>query len=891
MLSPLGRLHISVPEPSDVATAALPEAVVRRLESAFARSAAHGLLELGASEVAAALPLTLGYFRDFAALFFHRLRHIADLEAARATFEIAFPSDELPRLLLSAPPMLGAEYLDQAVLRQLWSDLQGALRDELASWDGTIERYLHSKHPSWNLLGRVCLHLAENKRDPEKPFAFLATYTKRLSQKAEPQHVPLGEAVRESSAAHDKGALLKLLLPVDRAAQRSGLIKELVDSGELFHPIAWTPRQAHRFLQEIPVLEEAGLLVRVPNWWKTRPRPQVTITVGGREPSQLGVQAILDFRLELSLGGETLSHKEWQDIVSRTDGLALVRGQWIEIDREKLTAALKHWKSIERSAAHDGLSFLDGMRLLAGMPSVANAVPDETRAWSQVVAGEWLDKALEGLRDPKAHDNAQPKQLNATLRPYQLVGTNWLHFSHSLRLGVCLADDMGLGKTIQVLALLLMHKQQQLGGIDLLVVPASLIANWQSEIDRFAPSLRAVVAHPSVLPVKEIAAMHDDQLANTDVVITTYGTLPRVPWFAERQWRTVILDEAQAIKNGGAKQTQAVKQLEAQHRIALTGTPVENRLGDLWSLFDFLNPGLLGTAKTFSQFAKQLEKRSSQQYAPLRNLIQPYILRRLKTDKRIISDLPDKTELKAFCSLSKAQATLYQTAVDELEAALDNVDGIKRRGLILASLMRLKQICNHPSQWLGSGDYAPDESGKFSRLRELCEAIAAKQEKVLVFSQFREITEPLAAFLEKTFGRPGVVLHGQTAVKDRQALVEKFQGDESVPFFVLSVKAGGTGLTLTAASHVIHFDRWWNPAVENQATDRAYRIGQRKNVLVHKFICRGTVEEKIDAMIESKQSLSRDLLEGGEMLLTEMDNAALLKLVSLDVKRAMNELE
>jgi len=358
----------------------------------------------------------------------------------------------------------------------------------------------------------------------------------------------------------------------------------------------------------------------------------------------------------------------------------------------------------------------------------------------------------------------------------------------------------------------------------------------------------------------------------------------------QANWRFAILDEAQAIKNPNAKQTKAVKALDAESRIALTGTPVENHLGDLWSIFDFINPGLLGTARQFGRYAKGLTEQGQNPYGPLRTLVQPYILRRMKTDTSIIADLPDKTEVKAYCNLSRRQAALYAQAVQELADRLADADGIERKGVVLATLMRLKQICNHPSQWLGDQTWAEADNGKWARLREIAEVVTARQEKMLVFSQFREVTAPLASFLGEVFGRPGVVLHGETPVKQRKALVQAFQTDEAVPFFILSLKAGGAGLTLTAASHVVHFDRWWNPAVENQATDRAFRIGQKKNVLVHKFVCRGTVEEKIDALIESKKGLSEALLAGsGEVNLTEMSDDALLQLVALDLNAAMKD--
>ena len=429
------------------------------------------------------------------------------------------------------------------------------------------------------------------------------------------------------------------------------------------------------------------------------------------------------------------------------------------------------------------------------------------------------------------------------------------------------------------------HKQEE--GTDLLVVPASLVGNWRLEIERFAPMLKVLIGHPSYIPSAELKNLSQERVETHDAVITTYGTVMRTDWMKEYSWRHVILDEAQAIKNPSAKQTRAVKSLKARWRLALTGTPVENRLGDLWSIFDFLNPGLLGSAKAFSGLCKSMAL-NSRGYEPLRKLVQPYILRRLKTDKSVIADLPDKTEVDAYCLLTKRQAILYQQSVEEMQRTIEELEGIERRGVVLAFLMRFKQICNHPSQWLGDGEYKAADSGKLGRLRELCESIAARQDKVLVFTQFREMTEPIAGFLTEIFGQNGLVLHGGTPVKKRQSFVKSFQENDQLPFMVLSLKAGGSGLNLTAASHVIHFDRWWNPAVENQATDRSFRIGQKKNVLVHKFVCRGTVEERIAQMIADKKKLSDEVLsQGAESSLTEMDNEELISMVSLDLSRAI----
>src|SRR5579863_254295 len=895
-LSPQGAIYL-LPHPSS----SVPE----RLQNAFVRGGAYGLLHLGLCEIAADLPADLGYWRDFSRLFFARLCGLPGFSdsGSKDVIRLPPPREELQELAGCAPPMVGAEYLSAEVLAGIWEALRGAFLDELRKSPGSVQSFFETHGPAWNLVGRVCFHLAENKANEEAPFAFLATYSHKLSVRGQAQHLPLGKALQEYAGENNKAKLLQLLLPVQKAAKESAFLKALVDSGEIFHPLAWSPKEAFQFLKDIPLFEASGVIVRVPNWWKTRrpPRPQISVMIGGKGAATLGVDAMLDFSVSLTLEGETLTEREIREILSGTEGLALIRGKWIEIDRDRLGEVLEHWKSVERSAGKDGISFIEGMRLLSGA-AIGDDEPDgfsdRVSAWSQVAAGEALAKQLDQLKEPGGtpRNAADPgSDLKATLRPYQRVGIQWLWFLSRLGLGGCLADDMGLGKTIQVLALLLLLKREERekGFPSLLVVPASLIGNWKSEIERFAPALRYFIAHPSDVSAGTARDLEKPppMLSGIDVVITTYGYLGRLPWLSETEWRLIVIDEAQAIKNAASKQTRAVKALKARHRIALTGTPVDNRLSDLWSLYDFLCPGLLGSAKEFERFVKGAQKGDSQgRFAALRNLVRPYLLRRLKTDQRIIADLPEKTELPAYCALTKTQAALYQQSVEELSEKILKVDGIQRRGVVLAYLMRFKQICNHPSQWLSDGRYQPTDSGKFTRLREICEEIAAKQEKVLVFTQFREMTGPLSQFLAEVFGRPGLVLHGETAVRNRKELVDSFQDEQGPRFFVLSLKAGGTGLNLTAASQVIHFDRWWNPAVEAQATDRAYRIGQKKNVLVHKFICRGTIEERIDALISSKESLSREVLEGHhEALLTELPNDELIKLVSLDLRSALEE--
>ena len=896
ILRPTGVLALRPIGPAALPLAELEPEPGSRLEKAFSRGSGHGLLSLGADEVGTALPPALAYWRRFGAQFVTAICALpAAVDGTRSMPPIP-ATEDLDTIVASAPPMTGAEYLTTEILADLWRALDTAFATELRESRLTTEDFLRSRHKAWNLVGRVHFNLAENRRDTEAPFAFLATYTTRLSADAKPQHLPLGKALQEYAGAGNRDRLLSLLMPVQRAAGECAWLKAMVNSGEIYHPLRWSPRQAIELLREASAFESAGVVVRMPATWRmNRPAsPRVKATIGGKTPSLLGMDALLDFRMAVTLDGETLSAAEVAALLAQSAGLVLIRGKWVEVDAERLKKTLDAFQAIERRASAEGLSFGEAMRLVSGAGAGAGQDAEGSgKVWGETVAGPWLAEMLAGLRHPDHLASADADTgLNGTLRPYQKAGVEWLRLLAGLRLGGCLADDMGLGKTIQVLGMLLALKREAGGQSkpSLLVAPASLLANWSAEIARFAPSLRVITAHPSAESDAASEPGSKPDLANVDLCITSYGFVARLPWLAATAWRLVVLDEAQAIKNPAAKQTRSVKQLRAEGRFALTGTPIENRLGDLWSIFDFVNPGLLGSAKEFSSFVKNAAEQPDNPYGALRKLVSPYILRRMKTDRHIIDDLPDKAEVKAFCSLSRRQAALYQDTVSELTEKLGSLEGIERRGIVLATLLRLKQICNHPSQWLGDGGWAEEDSGKFASLRDIVEVLASRQEKALVFTQFRETTGPLAHFLASLFGRPGLVLHGETEVRKRKDLVKQFQEDGDVPFFVLSVKAGGAGLNLTAASHVIHFDRWWNPAVENQATDRAFRIGQRKNVLVHKFVCRGTVEDKIDSMIETKQKLAGEFLSGGaELLLTEMRDEELLNVVALDLAAAMKE--
>ena len=891
-ISPSGQLRIrhSPDNDGEVVEAVLETGILE----AFSRTVADGLFHLVTIDRSHELPPILRHWQEFGRHFIGSVCAMNDLEESQSCQSLSLPLEWLEIFHNNLPPQRGLEYFDMSALHRIWDELKTHFDQRLHSYRGSLQDLLKSLNAPSHLVGRVYFHLAENKRDPDKPFAFMASYTTKLNRQAKAQHLPLGKAVQEFAASEQKEALLTLLKPIQNAAEKVPWVKQLADSGAIFHPQAWASAEAFRFLKSVPELESQGIIVRIPDWWKSQKKTmqaELHITLGDKTPGGLGVRALLDFKVELSLGDERLTEAELQELLRYTEGLVLFRGRWIEIDHHRLQDVLDNWRKLKKKASDEGLSFFESLRLLAGIDGLGSKalITGEVLTATRVIAGSWLKQTLESLRSPLQTQRAHPgKALKATLREYQERGVHWLWLMNQMRLGACLADDMGLGKTIQVLSLLLIKQQEQPGHRSLLVVPTSLISNWQNEVTRFAPSLRLKILHGINKNIDSKDALKDPTY---DLAITSYGMTLRIDAIQNENWDLLILDEAQAIKNPAARQTRAIKKLQAHHRLALTGTPVENGVGDLWSIFDFLAPGLLGGPTEFKKYLQRADSEGRSPYAGIRKLVQPYILRRLKTDKSIISDLPDKTEVTSFCSLSKTQAALYQEAVEDLKSQLKlSEEGIQRRGIVLSFLMRFKQICNHPSQWTQDGLYRADDSGKLTRLKEICSDIVAQQEKLLIFTQFREMTAPLASFLAEIFGEPGFILHGGTSVKSRKDMMERFQTEDGPPFFVLSLKAGGTGLNLTAASHVIHFDRWWNPAVENQATDRAFRIGQKKNVLVHKFVCKGTLEEQIDRLIKSKQTLSEEVLEGGETsFLTEMTNEELLAMVHLDLNAAVEE--
>ncbi len=646
--------------------------------------------------------------------------------------------------------------------------------------------------------------------------------------------------------------------------------------------------QAYVFLREsAPLLEQSGFGVLVPPWWqKPTARVGVKLKIKPKASAKdgsglLGLRGIVDYDWIVAVGDTTLSDQEFESLVNLKLPLIKVRGQWVELRPEEIEAAIAFF---QKKHSNGNMTLGEALRIGLGQEASELGLPVidiEGEGWVK----ELLDKLTESV---KISAIETPSTFHGQLRPYQLKGVSWLAFLKQFGFGACLADDMGLGKTVELITLLLHDRDraakqhEPLSAPALLICPMSIVGNWHKELQRFAPSLKVMVHHGNERLSGEA---FEKEAMEHDVVITTYSLALRDrEHLSPIDWDYVVVDEAQNIKNEAAKQTQAIKKLNAKYKIALTGTPVENRLSELWSIMEFLNPGYLGSAADFrKKFAIPIERnRDPNRAKTLKHVIQPFVLRRLKTDKSIIADLPEKMEMKVFCNLTQEQASLYEAVVKEMLEKIEQSEGIERKGLVLSTLMKLKQICNHPVQFIADGSSLPGRSGKLARLEEMLEESLAAGDKALIFTQFAEMGTMLRHYLQETLGCETLFLHGGTPKKQRDIMVQRFQEERrGAPLFILSLKAGGVGLNLTAANHVFHFDRWWNPAVENQATDRAFRIGQKRNVQVHKFVCIGTLEERIDQMIEQKKGLAESIVGSGESWLTEMSTDQLKELFAL----------
>jgi non-specific serine/threonine protein kinase len=802
------------------------------------------------------------FLTSVAKAFVDTISRQSEIEVAREETKIELDEDIIDHLLSQVPFAIGSEFINEKWLRLNMKALNQVFHDELKDFNGPVSLYFEEKLQDLKVAKRIYFHLVDYLYNEEYPFAFMATYATKDAQ-GRIRHRPLEAALTQYKK--DQGQLIALLSSLNKASSKVKEIRDLMDSGELFHPIRLTVKEAYALLKQVPVIESCGIKCRVPNWWKRKQSSiGLSLKLGEKEPSLMGLDSLLNVKPSLEVNGHTLTKAEIQALLKQEEGLTYLNGNWVEVNHKRLEELL------EELEHYDGT-----MSLKEALTS--SSLTDESGEEIQITNGEWLRSFKTQLRKPETLEMSAPDDLQATLRPYQVQGYKWLSMMNTFGFGACLADDMGLGKTLQVISFLEKMRESQESHA-LLIVPASLLGNWESELKKFAPHLDFTILHTSRSKVIKAYQEHIPFLT-----ITTYGLATKIAALSERKWDALILDEAQAIKNPKTKQSVGIKKLSSRMRIAMTGTPIENDYSNLWSLFDFLNKGLLGTLNEFKAFTNELAQDPGN-ISKLRAMVSPFILRRLKTDSSIIKDLPDKVEVTDHIQLSKKQVALYNQEVDNLKETIVKVPPKERRGLVLKYITRFKQICNHPDQFAHDEIFKPSDSGKFEMLKDVCEIILEKRERVLVFTQYKELCEPLSHYLESIFHKKGLIINGSTPVKKRQAYVEAFNGETYIPYMVLTVKAAGTGLNLTGANHVIHFDRWWNPAVENQASDRAYRIGQTKKVIVHKFVCTGTIEEKVDEMIAKKQKMANDILaSAGENWITDLDDRELVDLFTLEV--------
>ncbi|MDD4734333.1 MAG: DEAD/DEAH box helicase [Bacilli bacterium] len=768
---------------------------------------------------------------------------------------IVLAKEEIENILSSKYLVLGNEYLTQEFINNVINEFNLEINSLLKKYKSIDNLFKHYNYHHTEL-GRIIFNLIISK-DDNYPFAFMATY-----QSEEKRILPLKQAMIEYR--DDNKALLNLLSTISKASKKSDFIKDMVDNKSVYLPLKLTAEDAFTFLKEIEIYEECGILCRIPDFWKKNNRKvKASINVGGVEG--INIIDLLNINSFINIGEVKLTLKEVKALLEKTEGLAFIKGKWVEVNHDKLNQVIKALEEAKDKINVDDLTIIDALRLELNPDKLITA---EHKGLIEITNGEYLDNVLNDLIFPeKIKEQTIPaKNFKANLRLYQQNGLNWLEYMKQLKLGSCLADDMGLGKTIQILAFLSNRLEEK----TLLIVPASLITNWIKEFNKFLPNINVNILHPF---------FEKDNTKDNEIYITTYNLISKYDFILKETFDNVIIDEAQNIKNSNTKQSVNVRKIKSKYKIALTGTPIENRLSDLFSIFDFLNPGLLGTPSEFKKLISNLKE--NEDMGKLKNIISPFILRRLKTDKKIINDLPDKLEMKKYIALTEKQRVLYESLVNDLTTMVLNPEVKNMNRIILPSFIKFKQICNHPAQFLDNEDYNLKDSGKFMMLSEICNTIKSKGEKVLIFTQFKEIIPYIDKNLKEIFGK-GLKIDGSTSVKKRGEYVDSFNNDIEIKYMILSLKAGGVGLNLTSANHVIHFDRWWNPAVENQATDRAYRIGQNKKVNVYKFITGGTIEEKIDEMLENKTKMTNEVITAGEEWIGNMSKSAIIDLFRLE---------
>lgn len=854
-----------------------------RCAIAFGYSVHHGLAQLLVHEAGSRLPTPMGFWREWMkSMTTHWLLSLRVDPHAR----LVLPRGILESWNRRARRIPEFRRLSIAFQRSMWKTFREGVLKTIAKSGQTVVEHFEEFHHLWPIVGELHLTIDRARGNPGFPFSVVVHYVDGLSTTATVSFSSIRGPILGESSVPGFGEYLFGVL--EKAAEHSSILRRLLDSQEIFSPCGLIPRDAHELLLDLPALKKMGLLYyRVPTWWEQRKPPRLASRthLGGAAPSGSGMSGMLDVRTTYIVDEHELNEAEWCALVDESiNGLVKVRERWVELDRARVEGAMQAWRASEELRARGEVTFAEALTVLDSPPASNDdlqsgelEVPPE-----HFTPGPWLARARGAVRRQEILDEFAPgPDFYGVLRPYQRAGVAWLAMLCELRVGALLADDMGLGKTVQVIAFLVGLRRRGDAGPFLLVVPASLIGNWQGELEKFASAVPYTIAH------RDFGDM--DEALSADLVITSYATLRQRAALRERKWDLVVIDEAQMIKNSSTKLTRALKSLSARRRVALTGTPVENHPGDLWSLMDFLNPGVLGKATAFRE-QWRLARKDERAMENLRAKIHPFMLRRRKSDPEIALELPEKVEITAYCGLTETQAELYSQAIFAAQTRVKQAQGIQRDGVVLNVILQLKQICDHPTLYLGYGDFDPAISDKFLRLRRICEHIAASDEKALVFTQFSTLTGPIAEHLEKVFGRRGLIFDGKTPINRRADIVNEFQREDGPPFMVLTLQTGGFGLNLTAASHVIHFDLWWNPAREAQATDRVHRIGQTRKVVVHRLVCRGGIEDKIDQILQRKRAIAEELMTPDleSFQVTRMDDQEFFRLIDLDPVRARN---
>ncbi len=780
------------------------------------------------------LSVSLNYLQLVSRTFIQNLVNDQRFNFTKDAFNIELSEAETIKIIENAPYLIGVEFINVDWVNNILEGFNKAYKNLLLNSNKSPLDFIVSKGNLFTIPSKIYFHLVENKDNDKYPFAFLATYTALDNSKV--IHCPLNNALTQLKSNGDK--LSSLVSSITEAAKESSLIKSFVESGNIFYPTKLKEEEAYAFLKEVSLYENCGIVCRIPKWY-TEGISKIQVDIAEHMQFSDGVGDLIIVPKMIYKGVE-ITPIEARELLEKSEGLEIIKGKWVENNHDEIKKILSEFYILTQ----EGTSLLEIFK----QKSLSFKEKKSKPITIEIGQKSWLTKAFQ--KEFNRPNNVKPTQsFTKVLRPYQLNAFTWIYAMSKLKMGICLADDMGLGKTIEVLSFLDKIKSEGKEKV-LIIVPATLVENWKKEINKFAPHLSVFLLKSENEPANDIVRAY--------ITITTYQTAIRLDYINRINWDLVVLDEAQAIKNYYTTQSRKVKSLKAEMRIAMTGTPIENNLLELWSLFDFINPGLLGTREEFKNFYFNSDDLDVQKR--LKSLISPFILRRVKTDKSIISDLPEKHEIDVTIDLSKKQIVLYRKIVSELEERKAKVESAMQfKALVLTTILKLKQVCNHPSQYWGDEKYDLEDSGKFLELKRVCETIHSKREKVLVFTQFKEIIPALDKLLYDIFSKKGYCIDGDTSMHTRNKYIDNFQTDE-VPYMVLSLKTAGVGLNLTAAQNIIHFDRWWNPAVENQATDRAFRIGQTKNVTVYKFTSANTLEEKIRKKMAIKQNLADDVI-------------------------------